>query len=504
MNRCLGISLRSLVVFCATYFCATVLLGRDYSLAVDSLCYSFEAKTVISSGKTAPFWLHNNTWDGVSDRPYSGTLSASLTKPLAPEPADFTFRRGQRLFDYGFGATLTGHFADKCRFVPEQYYATCRFWLLDLTIGARRERFTNEVDNPFTDINLSAGGLLFSSNARPMPRITFGISRYRSFPYTRGYLQLKAAMTHGWFIDNTIVQNVFLHHKYAGVRIGGDWLFAVSAEVHHVAQWGGVSPQYGKLGSGWKDFRNAFLAKQGGTPQAEQINVEGNHITSQQLALDIQGKGWKVRCYYQQINEDNPVHIFYKTMNRRDGLLGISMQQSRWSYINAAVIEVLNTTDQSGPVHDIDGIVFGGADNYFQNAIYSSGWTFYRRTIGTPLIASPLYNNASTPSAYRYQPANSRLFAVHGAIQGDIKGFFYTFKVTHVQNFDRQGSYRATRNTALALQVRHEVQFRTATSRLPITFGIDLAADIGNQFGNQYGVMLSAAYNGVLKVRKNK
>lgn len=492
------------IAICAMLCMVSFAKERNYSLAIDSLNYNIGAKTVISSGKYAPFWLQSNTWESVSNRPYSGTIEAGIHKPCAPEPSDFTFRKGQHLFDYGFGANLIGLLSDECRFVPQEYYATCRFWLFDLTVGARKERFTNETDEPYGDAHLGIGGLLWSDNARPIPRISFGISHYRSFPYTKGYLQIKAAMTHGWFVDNTYVRRAMLHHKYAGVRVGGDWYVAVSAELHHVAQWGGTSPEYGRLGSSAKDFRNIFRGKQGGVPTAEQINAEGNHIISQQLALDIQGKGWKIHCYYQQLNEDNPVHVFYKTMNRYDGLLGISMKQTVWPYLGAVTLEALNTTDQSGPVHDIDGIVFGGADSYFQNAIYRSGWSFYGRTIGTPLITSPSYNTAeNTDEWHRYQTDNTRVFALHGAVAGDIKGYKYTVKVTHARNYDNTGAKLKSRNTALLCQVEHTVAFRTGGNfRLPITFGLAFAADIGSQFGNQYGAMLTASYNGIWHIKK--
>ena len=476
------------------------------NLRVDSMEWHIGAKTVISSGKFAPFWMHSNQWDGVSSRPYSGMIEAGIRRTAMPDPEDYTFRRGQRIFDYSFGVNLIGQLSDKSRFVPQEYYASCRLWLFDLTIGAKREAFTSEASG--TDGYLGMGGLLWSANARPIPRITFGISQYRSFPYTKGYLQIKAAMTHGWFIDNNYVNRAMLHHKYVGVRVGGNWHIAVSAEVHHVAQWGGSLPEYGDLGNSWSDFKNIFRGKSGGVPSMEQINAQGNHIISQQLALDIQGTGWKIHCYYQQMNEDNPVHLFrfYKTMNRYDGLVGMSMNQSVWPYISAVSLEALNTTDQSGPVHDIDGIVFGGADNYFQNGVYRSGWSFYSRTVGTPMITSPLYNGDDTDEWHRHQTTNNRVFALHGAIAGDIKGVGYVIKVTHARNFDPQGNRLKSRNTALLLQAEKTVAFRQARCNclLPITFGAAFSADIGDQFGNQYGVMLSATYKGTIKVKGRK
>ena len=130
-------------------------------------------------------------------------------------------------------------------------------------------------------------GFLFSQNARPMPRITIGIDHYVPVPFTYGYLELKGGITHGWFTDNVYLKNSFLHHKFIGARVGGNLPVTVNYEFHHAAQWGGVSPVYGELGSSFKDLVTVFFAGSGGTMSNDQINAYGNHLGSQSLGLDV-------------------------------------------------------------------------------------------------------------------------------------------------------------------------------------------------------------------------
>ena len=81
-------------------------------------------------------------------------------------------------------------------------------------------------------------------------------------------------------------------------------------------------------------------------------------------------------AYWQVINEDGPIRFIGRGMNNTDGLWGICAVQTRWPFIEGVTYEFLNTTDQSGPIHDRDGAIYGGNDSYYQNGIYTQGWTY--------------------------------------------------------------------------------------------------------------------------------
>jgi hypothetical protein len=55
------------------------------------------------------------------------------------------------------------------------------------------ETFGNQYDP------LSSGSLLYSGNARPMPKVA-AYSDYMPVPYSRGYIEFKGYLFHGWYM----------------------------------------------------------------------------------------------------------------------------------------------------------------------------------------------------------------------------------------------------------------------------------------------------------------
>ena len=141
-------------------------------------------------------------------------------------------------------------------------------------------------------------------------------------------------------------------------------------------------------------------------------------------------------------------------------------------------LEVLQTTDQSGPWHDRDGLVFGGNDTYYMNYIYQQGWTSFGRTIGSPLMS----------------PSNSRVWAYHAGIRGDIYGFRYRALCTYADNYGTYKSPAISRNTAILLEVKKRVP-----QAWDLEFGVALAGDFGTQYGHQFGGMITVSKQGIIK-----
>lgn len=437
----------------------------------DSLLYVGEIRAFASSGMQAPSLLWHNTNGEMSQLPYGGTIRAGVIKH-ATCPS--------RWYDYDFGVVINGRFAGGQPSMPatdmtgffSQLYAHARLYIVDITAGIKSKYWGAG------DEQLSSGSLLFSNNAHPIPRISIGLERWTPVPGLFGYVELKGGLTHGWLGDNSeIVKGTLLHHKYIGGRIGGKLPVNVSYEFHHVAQWGGTSTIYSDLGNNWQAFIAAFLVRSGGSMANDQINAQGNHIGFQQLALDVKGEGWKVSAYWQTINEDGPIRFIGTGMNAADGLWGISALQSRWPFIQGVTYEFMNTTDQSGPWHDRDGIVYGGADNYYLNNIYKQGWTYFGRIIGSPLLTL----------------GNTRVIAHHVGIKGDIYGFRYRALCTYANNYGNYDSPAQSTNTAVLLDIKKIVQ-----QAWGMEFGITLAGDFGKQYGNSFGAMITISKHGLL------
>ena len=446
------------------------------SAGQDTLRWTAGMSAVASSGTYASFWLTSNTNGDVSSSPYSGNITAGIyNEAVHPE----------RWWDYDCAVHLTGRaeYPKTGTGYMNQLYAHVRLYVFDITAGIKPMIYETQ------DTSLTMGSMLFSGNSQPLPRITIGIDKYVPFPGCYGYFEIKGGLTHAWLPDNVYVKKAFVHHKFVALRVGGTLPVNISYEFHHAAQWGGYSPIYGDLGNDLTAFRHVFMAKAGGTMLNDQLNAQGNHVGSQQLMVTGQGKGWQISAYWQNFFEDNFAFLG-DGQNRADGLWGISMKQTRWPFIQGVTYEFLNTTDQSGPWHDRDGLCFAGNDGYYQNSVYQNGWNYFLRSMGTPFITSPLYNTDGT-----VHTLNSRVRVHHLGVRGDIYGFRYRVKASYARNYGNDNSVREPQstNTALLFEVTKRVE-----QAWGMEFGFRLAADIGDQWGNQVGGMITIRKNGII------
>jgi len=444
----------------------------------DTISYDVGVLGVTSSGAYSPSWIQNRGYGKISSAPTSADAWVGFNK---------NFGTKTRLFDYGFKVDLLlQHENKKTSAYFHELYLKARFSVFDLIIGAREECLGNQ------DSTLSCGGILFSQNARPMPKITLGIEHFAVVPYTFGFLEVKGAIAHGWFLDNIYVSNLYLHHKYAYVKIGGRLPIHFQYGLDHVAQWGGNVSGYGQQPSGLKDLVSIFIVRAGekNATKNDQLNALGNHIISQSMKLDVDISKFIISGYWQNLSEDGPIRIIWNTMNRPDGLWGLSIRNKNFPFINGILYEYLNTTDQSGPYHDKDGLIYGGGDNYFNNGIYQNGWTYFSRSIGTPLISSPLYNKDGTVSVL-----NNRVQVHHVGLEGDVSGYNYKLLGSFSKNYGTYGTPypEMIQNTSLMLEVNKHFP---ALSN--IQCGISIGADFGKLYGNSVGCLFSIRKTGDL------
>ena len=456
------------------------------SAGADTMQYNIGVSALASSGRFAPFWLQSNMNGDISSSPFSGNVSAGVYKQAV---------HNERWWDYDFAVQLTGRVQSR---IPgsafdmqqrmatgyfNQLYAHLRLYIFDITAGIKPMIYEIQ------DTALSMGSMVFSGNSQPLPRLTIGIDRYTPVPGCYGYFELKGGLTHAWLADNVYMRGSYIHHKWLALRLGGRLPVNISYELHHAAQWGGISPVYGDIGSDWQSFVNVFLARGGGVMRNDQLNAQGNHVGSQQLMLSGRGNGWEVSMYWQNFFEDNFAAIG-DGQNLADGLWGISLKQTRWPYVQGVTYEFMNTTDQSGPWHDRDGLCYAGNDSYYRNSVFVNGWNYFFRSIGTPFITSPLYNEDGT-----IYTLNSRVRVHHIGVRGDIYGFLYRVKLSYARNYGNDNTSRAvlSDNTAILLEVtKHSEQ------AWGLDFGLRIAGDFGTQWGNQFGAQITVSKRGII------
>ena len=438
------------------------LLINDTTTAADTILYHGYISGVSSSGKQTPFLLRANQNGNISHSPHSGNISIGITKP-ATHPT--------RWWDYDFSVQLAGRFgSNDITGYFEQLYAHARLYIVDVNIGIQPMVYGSQ------SRILSMGGLLFSGNAHPVPRVSVGINDYIAFPGLYGYLEIKGGVSYGWLDDASQVKKTKLHHKFIGLRVGGKWPVTLAYEMHHAAQWGGYKGEI-DYGNTFSDLWNVFLFRSGGITSSDQLNAQGNHIGFQELALSYKQNGWQARIYWQSLFEDMSAMFIGFGMNAADGLWGINIQQDQWPFINQITYEFLNTTSQSGPLHDKDGLIFAGRDSYYHNSAYPQGWTYFGSIIGNPYL----------------QLNNSRVRAHFAGIGGNIYGYKYRLMASHVNNYGTYQQPSKSYSTALMLEVS-----RLFEKAWGLEFSLALAGDIGTQYGNQFGAMLSIRRQGII------
>lgn len=435
----------------------------------DTLFYTGSVSAVASSLAGSPTWIHANRNGEISTLPYSGNISLGIVKPAT---------RPNRWYDFDGAVVLSGRVAGINTEVQgtgffSLLYAHARLYIVDITVGIK------PMSSPFGDAELTAGDLLFSNNAHPIPRITVGIDNYTAFPGMYGYVEVRGGLTQGWLRDNNpYVTKTLLHHKFIGARFGGKLPVNLSYELHHAAQWGGYANGVVDLGNDWRSFLHVFSGKQGGSTSIDQLNMQGNHMVSQILCLTAKGEKWHVDVYWQDFQEDGAVHLIGGRRNSKDGRWGIHAAQDVWPFISGLTFECIQMTDQSGPWHDRDGMVFGGNDAYYSNNVYRQGWTYFGQSICSPLLS----------------PTNSRVWAYHAGVKGDIYGFRYRVLCTYADNY---GTYHAplnSHNTAVLLEVH-----KTVPQAWGLDFGVALGGDFGTQYGNRFGGMITISKRGLIK-----
>lgn len=447
--------------------------GITGEAAPDSLCYDGTIHAQAGSGRMAPSLHHANRYGDISLSSMASTLYLGLEKPMTND---------HRWFDYGFGVRggviLQDTRQNIVSHVAQPYihtlYGHVRLYIFDLMIGNERSAY-----GPM-DSELSMGNLLISSNARTPMQVHVGIDRWTAFPGLFGYLEVKGGISEGWLGTNRLgekeTSKVKLHHLYGAVRLGGRLPVNIAYELHDAAQWGGYSSEFGDLGNSARDWLNMVLGRSGGTQMSDQINVTGNHLVSQILSLTAKGDEWNVTAYWQNINEDGPIKFIGLGMNREDGLWGIRAEQSRWPYISGATVEVLHTTDQSGPWHDRDGLVYGGNDSYYANYFFPEGWRYDGRIIGNPLLTQD----------------NNRVMAVQAGLKGDIFGFRWRAIYGSSRHYGTYEKRLETHNNRFLLEVN-----KVVPQAWGLEFGASVAGDIGTQYGNNIGAMITIRKRGL-------
>lgn len=387
-----------------------------------------------------------------------------------------------------------------------ELYGELKYRAVYLTVGMKNSR------SRIIDEYLSSGDLTRSNNATPIPGIAAGFIDFVDIPFTNGWVQIDGELMYGKMTDSGFRKrefnyyagveglNLYYNYKRCYFRTNPDKNFHVTVGMQAAAMFGGSTYNYmnGKLissdvrGFRLKDLFQAFFPREGGEEY-----YEGSHLGSWDLKATYRlHNGSCIDAYFEWPWEDGSG---IGKMNGWDGLWGIRYDSGRKGILSRAVLEYLDFTNQSGPIHydpedNPDSPLSGhaeGADNYYNNDYYGA-YTNYGMGIGTPFLVAPIYNRDGMLS-YLYNRARG----FHIAIEGDpTERISYRLMVGY-QTAGGSGWVPAFRK-AHSVSAMLEGRIRPMVKLPGLEVGLRMAFDKGSLRGDNFGAQLQVAYKGKL------
>jgi len=372
------------------------------------LQYAIKTSAGLSSDTTLPFWLVANQFGSVPDSDY-GLLNTSIFKD---------YDTPETLFDISYKVSATGFIAQENKLLVNELYLGVRFKNIILDLGAKNDAIA------WHNLSSSNGSIIKSINARAMPGINIKTNNFITLPFATSWLEVNANFAHYFMDDTRFVDNTNVHHKSLYIKSRLSPTFEIIAGLDHYAQWGGTSPQYGAQPSSIKDYIKVVFGAEGGdsATQNDQFNALGNHVGAYLLQFNYNKENIGFNFYYSHPFEDTSGR---EMTNWQDGLYGLFVDfKKNKSLVNSVLLEFTHTKNMSN-----DPVSISGPDNYFNNSIYKSGWTYHGNTIGSPYFTpKPLDDNGITSGVI---VGDNRFAAFNIAANGYLKWLPYRVLLSH-------------------------------------------------------------------------
>ncbi|MGR3811440.1 capsule assembly Wzi family protein [Jiulongibacter sp. NS-SX5] len=453
--------------------------------------YQAGLSTYLTTGNQLPFWLQSNQYGEV---PFEGNVIQGMVS--VHHEYDSTYSVDQRLnkMAMGYGLRAVGNVGRIIDLRLTEAYLKGRTGPFEFFAGRRREIIG------LVDTTLSSGSYIWSGNALPLPKVQLSIPNYTPILKNK-LLSLKGTYAHGWFGSTDSVQNYYLHQKTFYARLGKpQWQIKFYAGFNHQVQWGGkpAVPFYDAktdqiISSFPSDFATYINVVSGvslnknldageikdGVPFNEAFNRAGNHLGTIDIALDFKTHLGTFMLYRQSIYEDGS--LFYLN-NISDGLLGLSFKSSRLR----VDLEYLDTRSQGGNTGSGNVIPqLRGFDNYFNNSLYEDGYTYLRRTLGTPFLM-PFHQLSSNAESSTINPNFlyfNRVKAIHTSLSYWLPNLQAHAKYSFIESPGRYGSEQVLKNHSASICLL----YKTGSMH----YQLSVATDVGDFWKSRRGVQLS-------------
>lgn len=361
-----------------------------------------EVLGILSSEVSNPFWFHANSNTQVG--PMSNFSGSGEVEGTYSVSENASLKAGLSFF---YRDNVAEEFQRKNAFVQFQ-----NVWL-KATVG------TKSGDLKQQGLSATNKNFLYSENARPLAGILLEANNPIKISET---FAIDWGMGHYYLNDNRFVDNVMLHYKRLGLQIQFNETNKLTAQLQHYAQWGGTSPEFGKLNNDFEAFVDVFFAKRTSeiSIEGELLNAVGNHLGSYLLDYSFTTSVGDFSAYHEHPFEDGSGT---RLANFPDGVWGIYFQPTEPKLFSGVLYEFITTNNQSK-----GGV---GADNYFSNSIYRSGWTYERNAIGLPFV---LIDPNVEVTALNSPIVSNRVISHHFGFAGTVKNVLWQLKSSFVKN----------------------------------------------------------------------
>lgn len=428
-----------------------------------------ELSSFVGSETKLPFWMDANTQGLVRDQDNAGLIFGFNS--------DFS-KHSPNQIDFAFGSTFYGFSAsEKTKLEINELFAAAQYKKIRLTAGSKHEPIR------YNGLSSSNGNIVYSGNARPLPGISLETAEYIPILFD-GKLSFYAQFGEYFLNDDRFVDNAQLHHKSLFFKIKTSEKSNLTAGVEDFAIWAGTSPVLGKLPSGFDDFLRVAggLSGSGDAPDGDVINALGNHIGAYRVAYQKNGEKTAWEIYWSHPFEDTSGR---ELNNVEDGLYGLFLDFKKpESLLSHLLFEFTYTKNQSGKgqVH--------GFDDFFNNTIYRSGYTFFGRTIGSPFFTPAEEDENGITNGV----SNNSFIAYHTGFGGKLANnlHYKTLLSYSINEGTKAVPFSSNRNQFSGL-----VDLNYATPKLPFSISLGLGVDGGSLLDDSFGVYVKLLKAGI-------
>jgi len=387
-------------------------LNRDSTNRID---LKVEAGGVLATDSLIPFWmLRNNSTRFTNDMANGAYQNIYLNGHHQITPKFEIDWEGETVL----GQSGKGFYTS---LIQGNVQTSTRF--LRLIVGMEEEFFG------FVDPALSVGNLSYSNNAKPLPKVSISTNGWKVLPLLKDRVSFKAYLAHGWFEEDRFQSGAYMHQKYFYLR--SKWFddkLTLAGGVNHQAQWGGENETLGIVQpTGFDNYVRIFLGSSGGEDalQTDQNNALGNHLGSFDFSASYDFQDFRVETIAQYIFEDGS-GIQVGKWNA--GQFGIALSSKKLKWINKVQIDYVKTTEQHAFKTRENGQPYVEPDDYMNNSVYRSGWTYQNSLMGGPMF---ILLDPNIQSVRRIQ---NMIEGWNIGMAGAVNDFSYQLRVTRFEN----------------------------------------------------------------------